>query len=395
MLSRVTILARKLAHQLNGLAPLTISAVKFGLFIIYAILLCLPFQLANAESRIKDLVSFEGVRENQLVGYGLVVGLNGTGDTLRNSPFTQQSIVAMLERMGVNTRGANMLSVNTAAVMVTADLGAFSRVGSRVDVSISSIGDAQDLRGGTLVVTPLFGADGEVYAVAQGSLQISGFTAGGGAETITQGVPTAGRIPNGALIERELDFAFNENTTLNMSLRSPDFTTARRISYAINQHIGSEVAKPLDPATVEISMPDTYAGNMFSFITDIEQLNVDPDQRAKVVVDERSGIIVIGSEVKVSEVAIAQGNLTIRVTETPQVSQPGAFAQGGQTEVVPRTEIDIEDEAGKKFAILESGVNLQDLVDGLNALGINPRDMIAILQALKVSGALHADIEVM
>ena len=280
-------------------------------------------------------------------------------------------------------------------VMVTANLNAFSRVGSRLDVSISSIGDAQDLRGGTLIVTPLLGADGDVYAVAQGSLQISGFTAGGAAESITQGVPTAGRIPNGAVIEKEVNYALNNNSNLNLSLRSPDFTTARRITSAINDYIGEAVAMPLDPATIELSIPDRYAGSMFSFLTDIEQLNVTPDQRAKVVVDERSGIIVIGKEVKVSEVAIAQGNLTIRVTETPQVSQPEPFAQGGQTEIVPRTEVEIEDEAGKKFAILNSGVNLQDLVDGLNALGINPRDMIAILQALKVSGALHADIEVM
>lgn len=390
MLSRVKKYGRMLSqnsinYQLRRLS-LLMSLVVFS---------TLTSNLSFAESRIKDLVSFEGVRQNQLVGYGLVVGLNGTGDVLRNAPFTEQSLIAMLERMGVNTRGREMRALNTAAVMVTANLNGFSRTGSRVDVSISSIGDAQNLRGGTLVVTPLFGADGEVYAVAQGSVQISGFTAGGAAEVVTQGVPTAGRIPNGAVIERELNYSLNDNKSLNLSLRSPDFTTARRISYAINQHYGDNVASPLDPATIELTMPDTYPGNMFSFITDIEQLNVDPDQRAKVVVDERSGIIVIGNEVKVSEVAIAQGNLTIRVTETPQVSQPGPFAEGAETEVVPRTEVEIEDEAGRKFAILESGVNLQDLVDGLNALGINPRDMIAILQALKVSGALHADIEVM
>ncbi len=369
---------------------------QFVMAVLVFLSLVLITTQALAQSRIKDLISVEGVRENQLIGYGLVVGLNGTGDTLRNAPFTQQSMIAMLERMGVNTRGTVMKSVNTAAVMVTANLGGFSRVGSRIDVSISSIGDAQDLRGGTLVVTPLLGADGEVYAVAQGSVQISGFTAGGGAETITQGVPTAGRIPNGAVIERELNYSLNDNSSLNLSLRSPDFTTARRISATINEFIGETVSQPMDPATISVNIPGRYAGNMFSFITDIEQLSVDPDNRAKVVVDERSGIIVIGKEVKVSEVAIAQGNLTIRVTETPQVSQPEPFGQGDTT-VVPRTEVavDIEDDVGKKFAILESGVNLQDLVDGLNALGINPRDMIAILQALKVSGALHADIEVM
>lgn len=247
---------------------------KISLLMCMIILSTMPTSPSFADSRIKDLVSFEGVRQNQLVGYGLVVGLNGTGDVLRNAPFTEQSLIAMLERMGVNTRGREMRALNTAAVMVTANLNGFSRTGSRVDVSISSIGDAQDLRGGTLIVTPLFGADGEVYAVAQGSVQISGFTAGGAAQTVTQGVPTAGRIPNGAVIERELNYSLNDNKSLNISLRSPDFTTARRISYAINQHYGETVSSPLDPATIELSMPDTYPGNMFSFITDIEQLNV-------------------------------------------------------------------------------------------------------------------------
>ena len=214
------------------------------IFFLMAVFYIFSVPFAQANSRIKDLVSFEGVRENQLVGYGLVVGLNGTGDTLRNSPFTQQSIISMLERMGVNTRGATMKSVNTAAVMVTANLNAFSRVGSRMDISISSLGDAQDLRGGILIVTPLLGADGEVYAVAQGSVQVSGFTAGGAAESITQGVPTSGRIPNGALIERELDYSLNSNKSLNLSLRSPDFTTARRITTVINQLMGETAATP-------------------------------------------------------------------------------------------------------------------------------------------------------
>lgn len=395
MLSRSKIYGRMLINNRSFTRTHKVSLKKLITCLVMTLSCLYNSPAAMAESRIKDLVSFEGVRENQLVGYGLVVGLNGTGDTLRNSPFTQQSMIAMLEQMGVNTRGSEMKPVNTAAVMVTANLSAFSRVGARVDVSISSIGDAQNLRGGTLIVTPLLGADGQVYAVAQGSIQISGFTAGGAAESITQGVPTAGRIPNGGVIEKEVNYELNNNSTLNLSLRSPDFTTARRITSAINDFIGENAAMPLDPATIALSIPDRYAGSMFSFLTDIEQLNVTPDQRAKVVVDERSGIIVIGKEVKVSEVAIAQGNLTIRVTETPQVSQPGPFAQGGQAEIVPRTEVEIEEDAGKKFAILESGVNLQDLVDGLNALGINPRDMIAILQALKVSGALHADIEVM
>ncbi len=390
MLSRF----KKNSRTLRMNNSLIVKMKKAFIFVSFSIVYLSSLQYAAAESRIKDLVSFEGVRENQLVGYGLIVGLNGTGDTLRNSPFTQQSIIAMLERLGVNSRGTIMKSVNTAAVMVTANLSPFSRQGTRMDVSISSIGDAQDLRGGTLVATPLLGADGEIYAIAQGSVQISGYTAGGGAETVTQGVPTSGRIPNGAIVEKEIDYALNKRSSLLLSLRSPDFTTARRISTVINQNMGTTVANSLDPATVELEIPNNYQGNMFSFIADIEQLTVSPDQRAKVVIDERSGIIVIGKQVKVSEVAIAQGRLTIRVTETPQVSQPQPFS-GGQTEVVPRTEVSIEDDAGKQFAILSTGVNLQDLVDGLNALGIGPRDMIAILQALKVSGALQADIEVM
>ncbi|TPD62834.1 flagellar basal body P-ring protein FlgI [Emcibacter nanhaiensis] len=364
-----------------------------GLLTVVLILLT-SFPVHSA-SRIKDLVAVEGVRENQLVGYGLVVGLNGTGDTLRNAPFTQQSLTAMLERLGINTRDAIMKTDNTAAVMVTASLPPFARKGSRIDVSISSLGDADDLRGGTLIVTPLMGADGEVYAVAQGSLQIAGFSAGGDAESVTTGVPTSGRIPNGAVIERELSYSMNNLNGLNLSLRNPDFTTARRIAEVINKELGMNIADPVDPATIRIQKPLGYQQDIVSLVTDIEQLYVTPDQKARVVIDEKSGIIVIGHEVRVSEVAIAQGNLTIRVTETPQVSQPAPFAQGGQTQVVPRTQVEVDQGNSEKLALLHPGVNLQDLVDGLNALGIGPRDMIAILQALKVSGALHAEIEVM
>ncbi len=349
---------------------------------------------AQAASRIKDLVSIEGVRSNQLVGYGLVVGLDGSGDSLRNSPFTEQSLTAMLERLGVNTRGASMRAENVAAVMVTASLPPFARTGNRLDISVSSIGDAENLRGGTLIVTPLKGADGEVYAVAQGSIQVSGFSAGGDASSVTQGVPTAGRIPNGGIVEKEVNYSMLSKKEIFFSLRTPDFTTSRRIAAAINKEMGIKTAMAIDPATILVIKPETYADNMVNLVTDLELLYVKTDQKAKVVVDERSGIIVIGSEVRVSEVAIAQGNLTIRVTETPQVSQPNPFG-GGEAVEVPRTELDIDEGEGKKFALLKPGVNLQELVDGLNALGIGPRDMIAILQALKVSGALHAEIEVM
>ncbi len=351
-------------------------------------------QNSYASSRIKDLVSFQGIRENHLVGYGLIVGLNGTGDSLRNAPFTQQSIVAMLERLGVSTRGANMKTENTAAVMITASLPAFGRLGSKIDITISSLGDADDLRGGTLIVTPLLGADGEVYAVAQGSVQIAGFSAGGDGGSVTQGVPTAGRIPNGAVIEKEVPFTFNDLETLKISLRNPDFTTAKHIALKINQSLGADIASPLDPSTIELKIPDVYQGNMFSLISEIEQFTVNVDQRARVVIDERSGIIVISKDVTVSEVAIAQGNLTIKITETPAVSQPNAFG-GGDTAVVPRTEISVNEGDGKKLALLKTSVKLQDLVDGLNSLGVTPRDMISILQALKASGALQADLEIM
>jgi flagellar P-ring protein FlgI len=351
-------------------------------------------QSALALSRIKDLASIEGVRENQLVGYGIVVGLNGTGDTLNNSPFTKQSLTAMLERLGVNTRGANMRTQNAAAVMVTANLPAFSTQGTRIDVTVSALGDAKSLQGGNLVVTPLLGADGEVYAVAQGSVAIAGFSAQGEAASITRGVPTVGRVSNGAVIEREIEFQLNRVKNLRLALRNPDFTTAKRIAAAINDFLGGNSAEPTDPATVAIQIPPNYRGNIIQMLTEIEQLRVEPDQRARIVVDERSGIIVMGRDVRVSTVAVAQGNLTVTITEQPQVSQPNPLSDG-QTVVVPRTGIKVDTGEGKKLGVINEGVTLKELVDGLNALGVSPRDLIAILQAIKAAGALQADIEVM
>jgi flagellar P-ring protein FlgI len=345
-------------------------------------------------SRIKDLVAIEGVRDNQLVGYGLVVGLNGTGDTLNNTPFTKQSLQAMLERLGVNTRGANLRTANVAAVMVTANLPAFGTQGTRVDVQVSALGDSKSLQGGTLLVTPLLGADGEVYAVAQGSVAIAGFAAQGDAASITRGVPTVGRISNGALIEREVTFELKSAKSLRLSLRNPDFTTAERIAAVINDFIGGRTAEPTDPGTVQLYLPGNYKGNIIQLLTEVEQLRVTPDQRARIVIDERSGIIVMGKDVKVSTVAVAQGNLTVTITETPQVSQPNPLANG-ETTIVPRTNLEVDTGDGQKLAIVKEGVTLKELVDGLNALGIGPRDMIAILQAIKTAGALQADIEVM
>ncbi len=349
---------------------------------------------AFALSRIKDLANVEGVRQNQLVGYGLVVGLNGTGDTLNNTPFTKQSLQAMLERLGVNTRGSTLRTANVAAVMVTANLPAFATQGTRLDVTVSALGDAKSLQGGTLLVTPLLGANGEVYAVAQGSVAIAGFQAEGEAAKITRGVPTVGRISNGALIEREVDFKLNTQKALRLALRNPDLTTARRIAAAINDFLGADTAEPTDPATVHIHVPGKYRGNMIQLLTEIEQLRVEPDHTARVVIDERSGIIVMGKDVRVSTVAVAQGNLTVTISEQPQVSQAQPFSQG-ETVVVPRTAVKVDTGDAAKLAVVKEGVTLRELVDGLNALGIGPRDLISILQAIKAAGALQADIEVM
>jgi flagellar P-ring protein precursor FlgI len=348
---------------------------------------------ALAASRVKDLAAIEGVRGNQLIGYGIVVGLNGTGDTLNNAPFTKQSIQAMLERLGVNTRGTTLRTANVAAVMVTASLPPFAAQGSRMDVTVSAMGDAKSLQGGTLLVTPLLGADGEVYAIAQGQLAVGGFTAKGDGASITRGVPTSGRIASGAIIEREVDFKLASMSTIRLTLRNPDFTTARRIAQAVNDLIGMPVAEPTDPTTVKLTLPAKFNGNIVDLVTDIEQLAVEPDSPAKVVVDESTGIIVMGQDVRVSTVAIAQGNLTISVTETPEVSQPEAFSNG-QTVVAPRTQIDVKEDK-KKMTIIRQSITLRELVDGLNALGVGPRDLISILQAIKAAGALQADIETM
>ncbi|MBI5112378.1 MAG: flagellar basal body P-ring protein FlgI [Rhodovulum sp.] len=360
--------------------------------LLVAILAAAPTPAA-ATSRIKDLANVEGVRQNQLIGYGLVVGLQGTGDTINNSPFTRQSLQAMLERLGVNIRGQTLRTGNVAAVMVTANLPPFSTQGTRVDVTVSALGDAKSLQGGVLVITPLLAADGNVYAVAQGSLAIGGFQAEGEAAKITRGVPTVGRIANGAIIEREIDFALNRLTQVRLALRNPDFTTAKRIAAAINDFLGMPVAEPLDPSTVQITVPKEYTGNVVGLLTEIEQLQIEPDQLARIIVDERSGIIVMGRDVRVSTVAVAQGNLTVTISEAPQVSQPAPFSRG-RTTTVPRTSVGVQED-GRKLAVVREGVSLQQLVDGLNALGIGPRDLIAILQAIKAAGAIQADLEVM
>jgi len=373
-----------------------ITVRKISRFLpIFFVFIVFDIKTLDAQTRIKDIVDFEGVRENMLIGYGLVVGLNGTGDTLSSSIFTRESLVGMLERLGVNARDDSLKTDNVAAVMVTATLPPFAKQGTRIDLSLSAIGDADSLLGGTLLVTPLVGADGEVYAVAQGPVAVGGVSAGGAGAEVSKGVPTNGRIASGAIIEREISFDLQGLDTLRISLRNPDFTTARRIAQAINSFVGGPIAQSRDSATVSLVVPDNYRGKMVALITDIEQLRVTPDISAKVVIDEQTGIIVMGENVRISTVAIAQGNLTIRITETPQVSQPLPFSEEGETVTVPRTQIEIDEDEDKRLSVLSNSVTLQELVDGLNALGIGPRDMISILQAIKAAGALQAEIELL
>ncbi|ARJ67013.1 flagellar biosynthesis protein FlgA [Magnetospirillum sp. ME-1] len=377
-----------------------IRALLLAASLLAATLGMMPAEAFGA-SRIKDIADFEGVRDNMLVGYGLVVGLNGTGDSLTNAPFTKESLTGMLERLGVNIRdktGAitSVSPKNVAAVMVTAVLPPFARQGTRIDTNVSAMGDAKDLRGGTLLVTPLIGADGEVYAVGQGQVATGGFTASGASgSSVTKGVPTAGRIANGAIVERELPFEMSHLESVKVSLRNPDFTTSRRIAQAVNSYLGGDMARPVDPGTVQITVPPGYRGNVVGLLTDVEQLRVEPDQMARVVIDEVSGTIVMGENVRISTVAIAQGQLTIRITETPQVSQPSPFSETGTTTTVQRTDIQVDEGAGNKLAVVAHRVTLQELVEGLNSLGIGPRDLITILQAIKAAGALQAELEVL
>ena len=365
--------------------------------ILPALLLLLPALAAapgpaSAQVRIKDIADVEGIRENQLVGYGLVVGLNGTGDKLDNAVFTRQSLIGMLERLGVNTRDqeSKLQTKNVAAVMVTASLPAFARGGSRIDVGVSALGDAKDLTGGTLLVTPLLGADGEVYGVAQGALATGAISARGAATSVTRNVPTAARIANGASVEKELPYQLGAHPDLRLGLRNPDLTTAHRIMVAINAALGGGVAIAKDPRTVALNLGGR---DVVEALGQIENLRVEPDNAAVVVIDEASGTIVMGANVRISTVAIAQGNLTIRVTETPEVSQPGRLSNGTTT-TVPRTSVQVDDASDKKLGIIRGSPTLRDLVASLNSLGVGPRDLISILQSIKAAGALQADLQV-
>jgi len=355
------------------------------------IMLLLPVQL-QAE-RIKDIADIEGVRGNALIGYGLIVGLNGTGDSGTSSPFTINSITALLERLGVNVRAdiSKMKPKNIAAVMVTSELPAFARPGQQLDVTVSSIGDAKSLRGGTLLVTPMLGGDGKPYAVAQGGLSIGGFAASGKGGSTTKNHPTAGRIPNGARVEKAAPHGlYPDQEHVTLTLRRPDFTTARSMQNAINAKLGEGMARATDSGTIKVWNPK---GNAIDLIADLEQLNIPIDHQAIVIVDERTGTIVMGQEVRIDTVAVAHGDITVSVTENPEVSQPNAFA-GGDTTTVDRTAVDVDEEKAK-LVVLPKQVSLSELVTALNAVGATPSDLMAVLQAIKAAGALHAELRTM
>lgn len=369
------------------------NAIKSAVFCLIAALSIFNCGEAFATSRIKDIADFEGVRDNQLIGYGLVVGLNGTGDNIKSVDFTKESLISMLDKIGINARDGQLKAKNVAAVMVTANLPAFARQGSRIDVMVSALGDAKNLQGGTLLATPMQGADGEIYAVAQGQIAVGAVSARGTNASVVKGVPTAGRIASGAIVENEIPFDLDSLKTIRIALRNPDFTTSRRVADAINAMLGTTAAQALDPATISLDIPKKYQGKIVDLMTRVEQLQVQPDQLARVVIDESSGIVVIGKDVKINRLAIAQGNLTIKITDIPFVSQPLPFSNGTTVSSVT-TAININEGIDAKLTVVNTGVNLQELVDGLNALGVTPRDLISILQAIKASGALQAEIEV-
>lgn len=362
---------------------------RYGLYFWLGLLVLGPFQADAA--RIKDIADIKGVRNNQLVGYGLVVGLDGTGDG-KKSLFTIQSMVSMLEKMGVTVSTDDVDIANVAAVMVTADLPPFAKAGSRIDVLVNSIGDAQNLQGGTLLLTPLKAANGQVFAVAQGPVNTGGFSAGGSGGSVQKNFPTVGRVIGGALIERELEMAFNHRSTLSLSLHQPDFTTASRVSDQINAMFYGKIAEAPDAGTIEIQVPPAYLGNVVELVAMIEKLEVEPDIAARVIMNERTGTVVMGENVRISTLAIAHGNLSIVIKESARVSQPGPFSDG-KTIAVPDTNIAVGEE-GNQLVLMEAGVSIGEVVSALNALGVSPRDLIAIFQAIKAAGALQAELQV-
>ena len=374
--------------MMTPVKPATLVASVLTVLCVLSLLLASSAQA----TRIKDIARLEGVRDNQLVGYGLVVGLNGTGDSA-STQFTVQSLVNMMERLGVSVNRAQVKVDNVAAVIVTAQLPPFAKAGSTLDVLVSSIGDADSLVGGTLLMTPLKGPDGNVYAVAQGPLVVGALAFGGKAATVQKNHPTAGRVPNGALVEREVPFAFGANDELTYRIQQADFTTVSRMSSTINQRFGEGTASALDGSSVRVRLPGAYQGRLIDFIAAMEELPITPDTVARVVINEKTGTIVMGDNVRIQRVAVSHGNLNLVVSEAPQVSQPGPFSDG-QTVVVPRTSIEVVEEMGN-LVVVEPGVSLGEIARALNAIGATPRDLIAIFQAIKASGAFHAELVIL
>jgi flagellar P-ring protein precursor FlgI len=359
-------------------------------------ILCLMFLLGWTQTawsvRLKDIASIKGTRTNQLIGYGIVVGLNGTGDG-NGTKFTVQSLVNMMERLGLHALPDEVKVANVAAVMVTANLPPFARVGSKMDILISSIGDAKSLQGGTLLLTPLKGADNKIYALAQGPLLVGGFAASGAAGGgVQKNHPTVARIPGGATIEQEIPFELNRLDDLTIALQRPDFTTALRVSDAINRSLGEKTAFPSDAGTIRIQVPGAYKNNLVPLIASLEQIHVSPDNKAKIVLDERTGTVVLGENVRLAPVAIAHGNLSVTIKEEKDVSQPNPFSQGS-TVVTDDSKVDIK-EGDQKLLIVDQGTTLGEVVKALNAIGVTPRDLISVFQAIKASGALQAELEI-
>lgn len=362
--------------------------------IVTAAFMLLLMSSAAEAVRLKDIASFEGVRPNQIIGYGLVVGLNGTGDKT-GTKFTVQSLANVLKRMGINIPAKQVRVKNVAAVMVTADLPPFVKPGGKIDVLVSSLGDASSLQGGTLLTTPLYGVDGKIYAMTQGPVSIGGFAVGGAAGGGAQkNHPTVGRIVQGATVEREVPIRWQGKTEISIKLNRPDFTTALRTAVLINEHLPQADARPMDAGTIKFKVPEEYKDNLAIMVADLERLDVQPDAVAKIIIDERTGTVVIGEKVRISTVAVAHGNLSIQVRESTQVSQPGPLTgPGARTVTAPQSEVQVQEE-DQKLLLVKSGTTISEVVKAINAIGATPRDLIMIFQAIKAAGALHAELEI-
>lgn len=370
-----------------------LSIIPLPALVIFSIFGPIPVYLKSAAeaARVKDIATIVGVRENQLVGYGLVVGLDKTGDD-DSTGFTVQSLVSMFNRLGITLDPRQVEVKNVAAVIVTANLRPFARAGTRIDALVSSIGNATSLRGGTLLYTPLKGGDSKVYAVAQGPVSIGGFSFAGAGASASKNHPTVGRIVGGALIEREVAFDFSAKKSIKLALNNPDFTTAARLASAINERFKAELAKPLDAGTIEVALLDTMAQNTVEMVAIMEAIEIKPDSRAKVVLDERTGTVVMGENVRLSTIAVSHGSLSVQIKEQPKVSQPLPFSQGA-TVVVPDTQMEVKEQEAK-LMVVEQGISIGEVVKALNAIGVSPRDLIAVFQAIKAAGALQADLEI-